>query len=93
MYNENMFWAAKHIMSHVIIDIYKYKFIFIFINFFKRCKFYNYVDWIKYGTKTTDEWDNHIKIKDKPRSNIKKVWLKYLENFNADIMYGSFING
>jgi len=59
----------------------------------QRYGFYNYVDWIKYGTKSKVESDDYININDKPRSNIEKIWLKYREeNFNADTLYGSFIN-
>ena len=63
------------------------------INCCQRYGFYNYVDWIKYGTKSKVESDDYININDKPRSNIEKIWVKYREeNFNADTLYGSFIS-
>jgi len=63
------------------------------INCCQRYGFYNYIDWIKYATKSKVESDDYININDKPRSNIEKIWVKYREeNFNTDTLFGSFIS-
>ena len=54
----------------------------------QRYGFYNYIDWIRFNTKDKVISDDYRNIKDEPRSEIEKMWIKYREdNLIADTLF------
>lgn len=54
----------------------------------QRYGFYNYIDWIRYGTRSKVESDDYINLNNKPRNKLEEIWMNYREtNINSDTMY------
>jgi ubiquinone/menaquinone biosynthesis C-methylase UbiE len=54
----------------------------------QRYGFYNYIDWLRHGTKDKVESDDYINLNNKPRNELENIWMKYREsNINSDTMY------
>lgn len=55
----------------------------------QRYGFYNYIDWIRFGTKNKVISDDYININQEPRSKIEKLWIEYREkSLNCDTIKG-----
>ena len=54
----------------------------------QRYGFYNYIDWLRFGTKSKVISDDYRNINNKPRHEIEKRWIEYREsNLNSDTIY------
>ena len=53
----------------------------------QRYGFYNYIDWIRYGTKDKVNGDDYRNINNLPRSKYEKSWIEEREkNLTSDTL-------